>query len=167
VKRLFPTEWLARDRVSIDFIGRISETKQMINKIRTLAFLTLMAALAACTASEKKITGTIEISPELQKAIGPKAALYVIARPEGQTAGPPIAVKRFTQPIFFPLEFNLSARDAMMPDAPFDGKYAITVRIAQSGSATPASPGDIEGTAPTPSVPVGENKLKIVMNHVR
>jgi len=157
----FPQE----DPDFLDNFLEIVETRTMTSKIKLVLLMAL--ALTACTNSEKKITGTLELSPELQKSLSPDAVLYIIARPEGQTAGPPVAVKRFTQPIFFPLEFNLTAKDAMIPDSPFDGKFSITARIAQTGSASPAKPGDIEGSAQPNPVPVGEKNLKIVLNHVR
>jgi hypothetical protein len=137
----------------------ITRTRQ---KFRFFAFFLL--TLVSCTQSEKKITGTIEISPELQKTIKSDAVLYIVARREGETAGPPVAVKRFTQPFVFPLTFNLSQHDAMIPDVPFEGKFTVTARIAQKGAATPINLGDIEGDAKPSSVSIGENNLKIMLN---
>ena len=99
------------------------------------------------------ITGKITLAPLLERTtIQPSAAIYLIARPAGQTAGPPVAVKQFLQPFHFPIEFTLSKSDAMMPNSPFQGSFDITVRLAQSGSATPASPGDFEGFVESGSV---------------
>jgi hypothetical protein len=123
--------------------------------------------LAACNDGEKSIDGDVRISPELQSKIAPSAALYIIARPEGMAMGPPLAVKRLPQPFSFPVQFSISAKDAMMPDAQFSGKITIRARVAQSGAAIPASPGDLEGTSKPSSVEPGKAKIEIVLDHVR
>jgi hypothetical protein len=115
---------------------------------------------------EKKVGGMIEISPELQKKIKPDAVLYLIARREGEVSGPPVAVKRFTQPLEFPLNFELSQQDVMIPDTQFDGKLIISGRIAQKGSATPVQSGDIEGKSQPNPVEVGEKNLKVLLNQI-
>jgi hypothetical protein len=131
-------------------------------------FVCFMACLLGCTrGGDKTISGSVTILPEFQKKLGPEAVLFIIARPDGVTSGPPLAVKRFTQPLMFPLEFKLSAQDAMIPNSPFEGKVSIHARIAQTGSATPIQAGDIEGTAQPNPIPVGEKNLKIELNHLR
>lgn len=120
-----------------------------------------------CTRSEKidqKISGTVEVAPELQKKIKPDAVLYLIARKDGETSGPPIAVKRYTQPFAFPISFELSQQDAMIPDTPFEGKLTISGRIAQKGSATPIQSGDLVGKSQPNPVEVGVKNLKIVLD---
>ncbi len=125
---------------------------------------------SACTSQknqEKKITGVIDILPELQQKLSPKAVLYVIARKADEKTGPPVAVRRFTQPFVFPIEFTLTQQDAMIPDIPFEGNLTITARVAQTGSATPVNPGDIEGKTQKETVAVGDQDLKISLNQVR
>ena len=129
--------------------------------------LGLTVGLTGCTKKEKKIEGIIELSPQFQKSLSPQAVLYVIARPIGATSGPPIAVKRFTQPFAFPIEFTLTQQDVMIPETPFEGQLAITARVAQTGSATPAQPGDVEGTAQPNPVQVGEGKFRIQLDQLR
>src|SRR4051812_1917630 len=133
-----------------------------------LAAATLVClSLAACKDEEKSIQGSVRISPELASKVSSTAAIYVIARPEGASGGPPLAVKRLSQPFTFPLEFSISAQDAMMPGAAFSGKISVSARLAQSGAAVPASPGDLEGVAtPNPSEP-GRGKIEIVLDKVR
>jgi hypothetical protein len=127
------------------------------------------AALVGCTKKpvEKKISGVIELSPELQKTLKPSAVLYIIARKEGETSGPPTAVKKFTQPFAFPLEFQITPQDAMMPNTPFEGNMKITARISQSGSATPVQAGDIEAQASNASTPMGNSSVKLILNQVK
>jgi hypothetical protein len=142
--------------------------KSKIKSALTLAVLSqLIVGIAGCTKKEKKIEGMIELSSEFQKTLKPQAVLYVIARPAGVTSGPPIAVKRFTQPFSFPIEFNLTQQDVMIPETPFEGQMAITARIAQTGSASPANPGDVEGTAQPNPVQVGSGKFRIELNQLR
>ncbi len=141
----------------------------MIHK--NLASLLLLAAtmgsFTACKETPKTVTGSVELSLELQKKLQPTAVLYVFARRAGQTSGPPVAVKRYPQPILFPVEFSLSAQDAMIPDTPFEGQLSIVARVSQSGSVMPTQPGDIEGRPETSSVGVGASGVKIVLTDVK
>lgn len=114
------------------------------------------------------VTGTIELAPLLERnPISKDAVIYLIARNPGETMGPPIAVKRITQPFHFPIPFTLSKSDAMLPEAPFTGPFALTVRIAQSGSATPAQAGDLEGEVPTGPVELGKKDVTLRIAKVR
>jgi hypothetical protein len=139
-------------------------------KTPTLMIVTLLGAatclFSGCEEKPKSIAGKATLSIELQKTLKPTAVLYLIARRPGENAGPPLAVKRFPQPILFPVDFNLSAQDAMIPDTPFEGKIMVTARIAQSGSATPVSPGDIEGHSPAP-IEAGSKDIVISLDQVR
>jgi cytochrome c-type biogenesis protein CcmH len=133
-----------------------------------LAAATLLClSVAACKDDPKSIDGSVKIAPELAAKVSANAVVYVIARPDGAVGGPPLAVKRLPQPFTFPIEFSISAQDAMMPNANFDGKISVSARLSQSGAAIPASPGDIEGTAkPNPAEP-GKGKIEITLDKVR
>jgi hypothetical protein len=114
------------------------------------------------------ISGKIELAPLLQRTpIQPSAAIYLIARSAGQVGGPPVAVKRFTPPFHFPIPFTLSKGDSMIADTPFEGPFTLTARLAQSGSATPASPGDFEGEVATGPVQLGQKDVEIRLAKVR
>ena len=139
----------------------------------SLILLTLCLTGTGCFdqfwTQEKKITGTITVAEELKGKIGEKAALYVIARPAGQTSGPPVAVRRFGQPLAFPLEFQLLRQDMMTPEHPFEGELTVSARIAQEGAATPVIAGDLEGLADPSTVKVDgrsndDLKVKILIN---
>jgi hypothetical protein len=128
----------------------------------------MSAAVSGDGPKDQMITGKISVAPLLERAtIQPSAAIYLIARPAGQAGGPPMAVKQFTQPFHFPIEFTLSKADAMMPNSPFEGSFDITVRLAQSGSAIPASPGDFEGVVESGAVQVGQKNVEIRLSKIR
>jgi hypothetical protein len=123
---------------------------------------------ATSTQSDAGIMGTIELAPLLQRnPISKDAVIYLVARNPGEMMGPPIAVKRIVQPFHFPIAFTISRSDAMLPDAPFVGPFALTVRIAQSGSATPAKAGDLEGEVPTGPVDLGKKDVTLRIAKVR
>ena len=130
-----------------------------------------LVCLSSCKAKENQITGTVELQPalqaEIQKSLKPEAVLYLIVRAAGQTSGPPVAVKRFTQPLVFPLQFTISSKDVMIPETPFEGNLSVTARVAQTGSATPVKPGDIEGSALPNPIAVGTEPLKITLDKIR
>jgi hypothetical protein len=114
------------------------------------------------------IMGTIELAPLLERnPISKDAVIYLIARNPGETMGPPVAVKRIVQPFHFPITFTLSKADSMLPEAPFTGPFALTVRIAQSGSATPAQAGDLEGEVPTGPVELGKKDVVLRVAKVK
>lgn len=134
--------------------------------VATLLLTLMSVLLAGCFEAEKKVSGTIDILPEFKTKIGPNAALYVVARPAGQTAGPPAAVRKFAQPLIFPIQFQLLKQDSMFPENPFEGELSISVRIAQGGSATPVTAGDLEGTSTPKVVRVGEDSpVQVLIDH--
>src|SRR5690606_25422737 len=72
----------------------------------------------------------------------PSATLFLIARPAGETSGPPLAVRRIAQPEF-PLELQLSDADSMLPQRPVSGFSELQLQARVSINGNPlASPGD-------------------------
>jgi hypothetical protein len=142
-----------------------------MNKYTSIALLAVtLWSLGSSTLSQAapgEITGTVRISPALQSKIGSTAVLYIIARPEGQIAGPPAAVKRFTQPIKSPVQFSITGQDSMMGSGTLDGKFTLTARVSQSGSATPAATGDLQPKAPAVSATAGGKPVTITIDQVR
>jgi len=80
-------------------------------------------------------------------ALPPAAVLFLIARPVGETSGPPLAVKRINQPIF-PLEISLTDADSMLPQRPVSGvsELQLQARLSLTGEAMAAS-GDWQSAA--------------------
>jgi tetratricopeptide (TPR) repeat protein len=66
--------------------------------------------------------------------------LFVIARAEGVTAGPPVAVKRIAAATF-PMTIDLGAADSMMGQA-FPPKVRIEARLDADGNAMTKDPND-------------------------
>lgn len=106
------------------------------------------------------ISGTIEIAPALRTKAEGKPVLFLIARKGG--GGPPLAVVRVANPRF-PLAFEISKRNVMIPGVPFEGMVSLSARLDADGSAGPASAGDLEGRTAQP-VRVGEKNVRIVID---
>lgn len=106
------------------------------------------------------ISGTVEIAPALQSKAEGKPVLFLIARKGG--GGPPLAVVRVANPRF-PLAFEISKRNVMIPGVPFEGMVSLSARLDADGSAGPAGTGDLEGRTVRP-VRVGEKNVRIVID---
>lgn len=106
------------------------------------------------------ISGVIEIAPALRARAEGKPALFLIARKAG--GGPPLAVARVARPRF-PLKFEISGRDVMIPGVPFQGMVSLSARLDADGAAGPAAAGDLEGRLPRPAR-VGERNVRIVID---
>ena len=106
------------------------------------------------------ISGTIEIAPALRAKAAGKPVLFLIARKGG--GGPPLAVVRVASPRF-PLAFEISKRNVMIPGVPFEGVVTLSARLDADGSAGPASAGDLEGRTAQP-VRVGAKDVRIVID---
>lgn len=106
------------------------------------------------------ISGTIEIAPALRAKAEGKPVLFLIARKGG--GGPPLAVVRVGNPKF-PLAFEISKRNVMIPGVPFEGMVSLAARLDADGSAGPAGAGDLEGRTTRP-VRVGERDVRIVID---
>ena len=81
-----------------------------------------------------------------------QGVLFVIARPQGATGGPPLAVLRIPNPSF-PLDFSIGPENVMIPTMQFAGPISLSARLDADGNAMTRGPGDIsspvvEGLAP-------------------
>jgi cytochrome c-type biogenesis protein CcmH len=88
---------------------------------------------------------TMELGPQASAALQKlpaTAVLFVIARAAGESAGPPLAVRRVAQPAF-PVQLNLNDTDSMLPQRPVSGVAGLQlqVRLSLSGDPLP-KPGD-------------------------
>ena len=106
------------------------------------------------------ISGTIDIAPALRSKAQGKPVLFLIARKSG--GGPPLAVVRVGNPRF-PLAFEISKRNVMIPGVRFEGMVSLAARLDADGSAGPASAGDLEGRTARP-VRVGAKDVRIVID---
>ena len=106
------------------------------------------------------ISGTIDVAPALRTKAQGKPVLFLIARKGG--GGPPLAVVRVANPRF-PLAFEISKRNVMIPGVPFEGVVSLSARLDADGSAGPAGAGDLEGRTAQP-VRVGQRDVRIVID---
>jgi cytochrome c-type biogenesis protein CcmH len=118
--------------------------------------LGLLAALAALAAPEgaQTITGTIEGDASLLRG---GDVIFLSARPEGATGGPPTWVRRLDVPAL-PLPFTLGPENAMM-GGPVPEKLVLTARLDRDGDAMSRGPGDAFATSP--AVPPGAQDLRL------
>jgi cytochrome c-type biogenesis protein CcmH len=121
------------------------------------------SAAAAGPSSTAQISGKITIDPKLKAKLDPNAALFIIARPAGTAAGPPLAVKKIDRPKF-PLDYSLSQDNVMMQGTRFAGKITISVRLDKDGNPGTRGAGDLSGEYAKNPVEVGANSVDIVIN---
>jgi cytochrome c-type biogenesis protein CcmH len=83
----------------------------------------------------------IHLTLSLDKAAAARTGVvYIIARAEGQTGGPPVAVKRLNV-TSFPITVDLSSADSMMGQ-PLPSTVHIEARLDTDGDAATKSPND-------------------------
>ena len=87
--------------------------------------------------------------------------LFIYARAQGETTGPPVAVRKMT---FFqlPQEFSISPADAVMTQEGFDGPLTLTARLDRDGNARSGA-GDITGSL---DVTTGQKGVTVVLSQV-
>src|SRR6266545_6412710 len=120
---------------------------------------------AAVSPSSAQISGKITVDPKLKASLDPNAALFIIARPAGAAAGPPLAVKKIDKPAF-PLSYSLSQENVMMQGTPFTGKINITVRLDKDGNPTTRGAGDLTGDYKKNPVEVGGKNVDITIDQM-
>lgn len=89
---------------------------------------------------EQPIHVTLDVDPAAKSKVSPNAILFVFARAEGVTAGPPSAVKRLAG-VTFPLSFDLSSADSMMGQ-PLPPRVRLEARLDSDGNAMTKDPND-------------------------
>ncbi len=106
------------------------------------------------------VQATVELSPQVGAA--PAGTLFVFARAAGVTAGPPMAVKRISNPSF-PVTVQLGPGDVMIPGAPFLGPLDLEARLDQDGNVMSRAPGDLTGPRAVNLSP-GATGVKLVLD---
>jgi hypothetical protein len=119
----------------------------------------------AASGGPMAISGVIELAPTAAAAAGPGKVLFIVARPEGATGGPPTAAVRIVDPVF-PVEFEIGPADVMMPNARFEGRMTLTARLDSDGNAMTREAGDLE-TAPIDSVIPGTTGIALQLGGVQ
>jgi hypothetical protein len=109
------------------------------------------------------LSGTIDLAPELREKADPLAVIFVMARtPEGRLG----AVKKLLPPFQYPLAFELTAQDLMIPGMDFHGEILPGARLDADANANPPQPGDILGVSDPKNVSLGTRNVKILLNQV-
>jgi cytochrome c-type biogenesis protein CcmH len=125
------------------------------------------AAAVAPTAanSGQTISGKITVDAKLKDKIDTQAALFIIARPAGGAAGPPLAVKKIDKPTF-PLSYSLGQENVMMQGTPFAGQINITARLDKDGNAVTREAGNLLGDHKKNPVTVGSQNVDIILDQL-
>lgn len=108
------------------------------------------------------IQGEIDLAPELAMARPDGGVLFVIARPQGVRAGPPLAVLRIPSPRF-PLAFSIGPDDVMIPSMRFEGAISLSARLDADGNAMTRQPGDISSPVEEPLAP-GTTGVRLLLS---
>lgn len=117
---------------------------------------------AGAEANGPPLSGTVRIAEALDATPPAGAVLFIIARRSG--AGPPLAVKRVTDPSL-PLAFTIGPDDRMIQAMPFTGPLLLSARLDADGNATSRTPGDLQGSSPAPVSP-GDTGIDLVLDEV-
>ncbi|MBM4119739.1 MAG: hypothetical protein ACKOBZ_02340 [Nitrospira sp.] len=147
--------------------------KDTIQSIGIAGGIIGLAAIAAwmglahgCEApnTQSTISGRILIAPELESNLSPTDTLFVIVRRPGGSPRP-LAVKRIDGPKF-PVLFEISNADMMVPGSELRGMVDIVARVDKDGKAGQPQPGDLEGQYDkNPTLPGGSN-LEILIKKI-
>jgi cytochrome c-type biogenesis protein CcmH len=118
------------------------ELRKQIDSARAAANLPPLPEVAAVSGPTLKIT--VQIDPTLANLAKPGDTLFVFARKQGESAGPPVAVKRIAFDKL-PFDVTLTDADSPMPAGNLSSQKTVLVmaRLSKSGNALAAS-GDIE-----------------------
>ena len=102
------------------------------------------AAPAAAAPDGPYVSGTISVADALKDKTPKGATLFIMARIEGMTAGPPVLVKRVSD-VTLPYAFKLEQGDLMMQAPTLPERLSLQARLDQDGDAMSKVPGDIVG----------------------
>lgn len=122
-------------------------------------------AAEAGAAAGAPISGRIELAAEAAGRQPSPAVLFVIARPQGATGGPPLAVVRIPDPVF-PVEFEIGPDDVMIPTMQFAGPIALSARLDSDGNAMTRADSDLASGEIPPQEP-GATGVTLVLGASR
>lgn len=108
------------------------------------------------------IEGSIEIAAELAGQLPVGGVLFVIARPQGVRAGPPLAVLRIPEPSF-PVSFRIGPEDVMIPSMQFAGAISLSARLDADGNAMTRGAKDLSSAVEEPLEP-GATGVRLVLS---
>ncbi len=104
------------------------------------------------------IQGVIRVVPELAGKVTGTETLFLMAK---DANGALVAVQRI-RPVSFPMEFQLSQANVMMPGTKFEGTMTVSARLDHDGDAGSTEDSDLEGGTENP-VSVGGPPVEILL----
>lgn len=104
------------------------------------------AAAPAPAVNGPYVSGTIALADSVKDKAPKGATLFIMARIEGMTAGPPVLVKRVND-VSLPYTFALEQGDLMMQAAALPERLSLQARLDQDGDAMSKVAGDIVGAS--------------------
>lgn len=110
------------------------------------------------------VTGTIALADAVKDKAPKGATLFIMARIEGMTAGPPVLVKRVSD-VTLPYSFTLAQGDLMMQAATLPERLSLQARLDQDGDAMTKVPGDITG-ASKEGFKIGASNVDVALDQV-
>lgn len=110
------------------------------------------------------VSGTIALADSVKDKAPKGAALFIMARIEGMTAGPPVLVKRVND-VTLPYTFTLEQGDLMMQAATLPERLSLQARLDQDGDAMSKAPGDIVG-ASKEGFKIGSSNIDVALDQV-
>lgn len=117
------------------------------------------AAPAAPPDSGPTISGSIDLDPALKSQVPAGAVIYVMVRPVGVAAGPPLAAVRLGASSF-PVSFEIGSQNSMtggaLPEA-----VLLEARLDDDGDAATRTPNDPKATLD--GIKVGAKGVKLVL----
>lgn len=115
------------------------------------------------TAGSGSVSGILQLDASARGRVRMPAVVYLMARPAGVEAGPPVAVKRI-EARSFPMSFTIGAMDSMMGQ-PLPDQVRLEARIDTDGDAmtreADAPSGALDGIAS------GSNSVTLVLTAPR
>jgi len=108
---------------------------------------------------KRRVVGVIELDASAAARVQSGATLFLMARPAGQTSGPPAGVKRLVVGSF-PLAFELSDGDSM-DGTPLPDSLRLDARLDADGDAATKDPNDPKGALE--SVALGASGLRLLL----
>jgi len=120
------------------------------------------AGTGSAAAGSAPIRGRIELAPGLEGAQPADGVLFVIARAQGVSGGPPLAVLRIAAPRF-PLEFTIGPEDVMIPSMRFEGSLSLTARLDADGNVMTRGEADLSSDVETPVLP-GASGVRLLLS---
>jgi hypothetical protein len=150
---------------SYEFLGRTAEAgKARAHQLPPLPSGSAATQQTSSAGPAVVLSGEVSLADALKAKAAPGTTLFVVAK-SVDSPGAPVAVFR-TKVGSWPLKFDLSDSESMLPGRNLSsaGRVTVEARISQSGQPLPA-PGDLEGSTGVIN-PADHPRLQILIDKV-